>query len=74
MARKSLPRSPAGRLLTAVTVAVSLVLIGIAQRDLQQRPEGEVRGDKRLWRLVSLNGLGAFAYLRWGRRTQSFPG
>jgi hypothetical protein len=27
-----------------------------------------VRGSKPLWRLVSLNALGALAYFRWGRQ------
>ncbi len=51
-----------------VTLAVSLVVIFTAERDLRRRPQAQVRGSKRLWRLVSLNALGAAAYLRYGRR------
>ncbi len=50
--------------LTAVSVGTVLT----AERDLRQRPDEQVRGSKRVWRLVSLNALGAAAYLRFGRR------
>ncbi len=51
-----------------VTLAVSLVVIFTAERDLRRRPQAQVRGSKRLWRLVSLNALGAAGDLRYGRR------
>jgi hypothetical protein len=51
-----------------VSIGVSLAIVGAAERDLQHRPTDEIRGDKRLWRLVCLNALGAVAYLAWGRR------
>ena len=62
------PRSPAERLLAAVLIAFSLGLATIAERDLHRRPDAQVRGDKRLWRVVCLNALGAVGYLLWGRR------
>lgn len=49
-------------------VAGALALVAAAERDLHGRPETEIRGSKRVWQLVSLNGLGALAYLAWGRR------
>jgi hypothetical protein len=62
------PRSPRERSLAAVLIAVSLVLVTVAERDLHRRPNGQVRGDKRLWRVVCLNAIGAVGYLLWGRR------
>jgi hypothetical protein len=47
---------------------VVLGLIVTAQRDIQLRPDAEVRGSKLLWRLLCLNAVGAVIYLRWGRR------
>jgi hypothetical protein len=39
-----------------------------AERDIQRRPAGEVRGSKALWRLVCLtNTVGPLSYFRWGR-------
>ncbi len=66
MAKK--PRSPGQRLVAAVLIAVSLALVTVAERDLHRRPDAEVRGDKRLWRLVCLNAIGAVGYLLWGRQ------
>ena len=60
--------SPAGRLWASVLLVISLTLIGAAQRDLQHRSAGELRGSKLIWRILCLNGLGALAYFGWGRR------
>jgi hypothetical protein len=57
------------RVLVSVGIALALVLVGAAERDLQRRPDDEVRGDKRVWRLACLNALGAVNYFWWGRRT-----
>ena len=62
------PRSPRQRWLAAVLIAVSLGVVAVAERDLHRRPDTQVRGDKRLWRLVCLNAVGAVGYLLWGRR------
>jgi hypothetical protein len=62
------PRSPEQRLLAAVLIAISLGLVAAAERDLHHRPDTQVRGDKRLWRLVCLNAIGGDGYLVWGRR------
>jgi hypothetical protein len=62
------PDSPEQRALAAVLIAISLAVVAVAQRDLHRRPDTQVRGDKRLWRIVCLNALGALGYLLWGRR------
>ncbi len=61
-------RSTPAKALILLLAAASVVTVAFAERDLQHRPEPHVRGSKRLWRLLSLNALGAVAYLRFGRR------
>lgn len=51
----------------ASLIAVSLGTVALAERDIQTRAPDEIRGPKLLWRLASLNALGALAYLKWGR-------
>lgn len=60
--------SPRGKVAAVIAMLVSLVIIGAAQRDLQQRSAREIRGQKLVWRLVCLNAVGALAYFRWGRK------
>jgi hypothetical protein len=60
--------SPTQQGLVAAVTAVSLGLIGAAQLDLNRRSSEDLRGDKRLWRLLCLNALGVAAYFGWGRR------
>jgi hypothetical protein len=50
-------------------IALSLGVVTVAERDLRKRPSSEIRGSKLLWRLISLNAIGALAYLFWGRST-----
>ena len=64
----SMPESRGGRIAAFTTLAVSLVIVAAAEHDLQGRSAAQVRGDKRIWRLVCLNAMGALAYFRWGRR------
>ncbi len=71
MAKNSMPRSRGGRLLASIGVVVSVAIVVAAERDLHGRPDAEVRGDKRLWRLACLNALGALSYFRWGRLPSS---
>jgi len=61
----------AGKVAVLILAAISLLIIGTAQRDLQGRDEDEVRGSRTLWRVVCLNALGAIAYLRFGRRREA---
>jgi hypothetical protein len=61
-------RPPLQKALIAVVTLVSLAIVGFAERDLQGRPEEQIRGSRFAWRLASLNAFGALAYLRFGRR------
>jgi hypothetical protein len=63
-----MPATPGGRALAGVAIAASVAIVVAAQRDLHVRPDDQVRGDRRVWRLVCLNALGALAYFRFGRR------
>jgi hypothetical protein len=65
--RRNTPKTPAQRLLAGVLLVFSLALVATAERDLIERPETEIRGNKRLWQLACLNALGTLAYFRWGR-------
>lgn len=60
--------SPRQRALALTVMGGSLSLVAAAERDLHVRSSAQVRGDKRLWRLLCLNALGAVAYFGWGRR------
>ncbi len=60
--------SPAARALALAAIAISVALVVGAERDIQRRPAAGVRGNKRIWRLICLNALGALGYFRWGRR------
>lgn len=60
--------SPLRRALVVVLGTVGFALITVAQRDIQRRPDDELRGPKLIWRLISLNMLGAIGYLLWGRQ------
>ena len=48
-------------------VALQAVIATFAQRDLSSRPSSKVRGPKVLWRVLTLNTLGALAYFLVGR-------
>jgi hypothetical protein len=54
-----------------VGMAVSAILIFLAQRDLRKRPPELVRGPVVLWRVIALAPPGAVAYLLLGRRRAS---
>jgi hypothetical protein len=56
------------RSVVVALVAIQAVLATIAQRDLSSRAASQVRGPKLLWRIATLNSLGAIAYLVAGRR------
>ncbi|MGH2913535.1 MAG: hypothetical protein ACRDMX_00950 [Solirubrobacteraceae bacterium] len=50
-------------------LAVELVAIAAAERDIQRRPAGRIRGPKLLWRLVATQNLvGPAVYRYLGRR------
>lgn len=60
--------APGRKTWAALVIGVSLLIVGAAERDIQCRSEDELRGRKLLWRLVSLNALGALGYFLFGRR------
>jgi hypothetical protein len=62
------PQTPRQRLAAAVLIPVSLAIVAAAEVDLHRRPASEVKGDRRIWRLVCLNAIGALAYLFFGRQ------
>ena len=49
-------------------VALQAALAAFAQRDLGSRSPDQLWGPKVLWRVLTLNTLGAVAYLAIGRR------
>ena len=59
--------SPTRRAVAAILFCVSLVIVAAAERDIERRGDSEIRGNRLAWRLVSLNAVGAAAYLRYGR-------
>ena len=61
--------TPAQRGLVVGGAVVQITLLALAQRDLSKRPADEVRGPKRLWRMVTLvNFIGPLSYFCCGRR------
>jgi hypothetical protein len=48
-------------------VAVQAILVGSAQRDLSSRADGQTRGPKLLWRVLTMNTVGALLYFAVGR-------
>lgn len=61
--------SPTARSAVWVLLALEVVLIGVAERDIQRRPADRIRGPKLLWRaVVTQNVIGPAAYFGFGRR------
>ena len=56
------------RMVAVIVITISLWLVAAAERDIGRRKKDEVRGSRFIWRVVSLNALGAISYFRWGRR------
>lgn len=48
-------------------IALSVVMVIAAERDVHRRPKSQIRGPKTIWRLANLNALGALGYFVWGR-------
>lgn len=56
-------------LLAAILVPIEVVLAVLAWRDMNRRTDEQVRGKKRLWRiLVSINPGNSIIYWLLGRR------
>jgi hypothetical protein len=61
--------SPTARTAVWALLAFEVVLIGVAERDIQRRPADRIRGPKLLWRAVATqNVIGPAAYYGFGRR------
>jgi hypothetical protein len=61
--------SPTARCALWALLAFEVVLIGVAERDIQRRPAERIRGPKLLWRAVATqNVIGPAAYFGFGRR------
>ena len=61
-------RRPNKFVLAAIGV-VHLTVVTLTWRDIRQRPEDQIRGSKRLWRVLSAsNTAGSGAYWLAGRR------
>ena len=55
------------RLMTVVMGTIQIGLLVAAQRDISRRPEGEIRGNKRMWRAITLvNYVGPTLYFAYG--------
>ena len=51
-------------------LAFEAILVGAAERDIQRRPTGAIRGPKLLWRVIATqNIIGPAAYFGLGRRS-----
>ena len=60
-----------GWVLAAIAVAHTAIA-ALTWRDLRTRAAGEVRGDKRIWRIAgAMNTLGSAAYWLFGRRRRA---
>ena len=65
MAQKRKPN----KLVFAIIGVVHLTVMTLTWRDLRSRPPGQVRGNKKIWRVASaLNTTGSAAYWLFGRR------
>ena len=61
--------SPRARVLVVLVAVVQVGLLAAAQWDIQHRPQKQINGPKRLWRVVSLvNFIGPLAYFGFGRK------
>ncbi|NKZ03563.1 PLDc_N domain-containing protein [Actinomadura latina] len=57
------------RLCIAGAATVQLSLLASALADLQRRPSDQVKGSKRLWRMLAfVNFVGPISYFLFGRR------
>ena len=64
-----LPQTKRDKLLLGVVMASQTVSSALAWRDLADRPVGQVRGSKKLWRvIVTINPGNSIAYWLFGRR------
>lgn len=61
--------SPMARFGTIAAAAIQLTLLIAAQRDISRRPADQIRGNKAMWRAVTLiNFIGPGSYFVFGRK------
>jgi hypothetical protein len=59
------------KLVLGVIAVVHVAVMTLTWRDLKNRPAGDVRGNKKVWRVASaVNTGGSAAYWIFGRRRQ----
>jgi hypothetical protein len=64
-----LPRTKRGKIVLGVVVAAQTASSALAWRDLAQRSDDQIRGPKKLWRvIVTINPGNSIAYWLLGRR------
>jgi hypothetical protein len=64
-----LPKTKRGKAVLGIVVAAQTVSSALAWRDLAQRSDAEVRGNKNLWRvIITINPGNSIAYWLFGRR------
>ena len=64
--------TPRKRLFLTLAAILQFTLLIAAQWDIHQRAEAEVRGSKRMWRLLTfINFIGPLAYFLFGRQPQN---
>ena len=62
--------SPRARRAAWALRAFEAILVAVAERDIQRRPAGSIRGPKLLWRAIATqNIIGPAAYFSLGRRS-----
>jgi len=60
--------TPQQRATTIVMTVVQLALLAAAQADISRRPEEQIRGTKKMWRMIAfINYFGPIAYFLFGR-------
>jgi hypothetical protein len=65
-----LPRTKRGKAIMGVVVAAQAVSSALAWRDLAQRSDDQVRGNKNMWRvIITINPGNSIAYWLLGRRS-----
>lgn len=60
------------KLVLAAVAVVHVTAVTLTWRDLRDRPAGQVRGNRKVWRVASAaNTVGSAAYWLVGRRRQT---
>jgi hypothetical protein len=61
-------RAPSPKVIAAIVVG-HLVLTSLAWRDIGHRPDDQIRGNKKVWRVATgANSVNSLAYFIFGRK------